>query len=301
MSKIYFGADFHISISVPQARKLTEEEFFQVQVDKLKQVKEIVKDDLLVIAGDIVDTGLPYKSELLINLLVDNLPENTVFISGNHELLGFGHRLDSAMEKGILGNLARTRLKMINESFIYNDFNIIPFHYQKGRTVEHTDNLPKDKINVCVGHFLSFPNELPFWAKDAVTHESIIKEFPEYDYFVIGDNHATDLTEGKYLSPGALVRRTANQIKHKPCIWELTKEGFKPHYLVVEKDAISKEHIIKKNGKDERLSLLAKKFENMNSVSTDFESNLETMYEGNKSCEVYELLKQLINKVRENK
>ena len=139
---------------------------------------------------------------------------------------------------------------------------------------------------MALGHFLSYPKEIPFYvAEEAVTHESIIEEFPEYSYYVVGDNHATDLTNGVYLSPGSLTRRTAKQMQHKPCVWSLTKDGFEQHFLDVPpaEEVLSREHIDKKEAKEGRFDEWSEKVESSDVEDLDIESNLLNYFLKNKA------------------
>lgn len=273
--KLYIISDLHITVSPPESRLETEAEWIDVQKEILQQVTNIVKDDLLIITGDIIDTGLPYKSQIIVNMLVDYLPEHTVFISGNHPLKMFSRQLDLALEKGTLGNLVRTRLQYLPEgtTFEYGDYVLHPFSFKHERTLEHAD-VDRDKTNIALGHFLSYPKEVPFFVKEhAVTHESIIEEFPEYDFFLIGDNHKPDLTQGKYLSPGSLTRRTVKQVKYKPCVWCLESNEFTSIPLKVKpaSECLTRVHIDKKEAREGRMEDWVDKTENTNVDEYNFE------------------------------
>ena len=90
--KIYFSTDWHISYTVPEAINMTEEEYFNYQMNTIKYIADIVKDDLLIIAGDITDVAQPANSSKIINGLIDNLPKNTIITFGNHDQLGLGNK-----------------------------------------------------------------------------------------------------------------------------------------------------------------------------------------------------------------
>ena len=284
MKRIWFSADNHISYSVPKSRMETEEEFLEAQIDILDQVVDLVGDDLYVNAGDLVDVGIPKATNKVTNTIIDHSPKNTVFISGNHELLGFGHSLDLAKEKGALGTLIRSSgLKYLSDddTFEYGDYVIHPFNFKKGKNFEHRE-VDSSKTNIAVGHFLSYAEKLPHFisADNGWVAKDLVKEFSEFDFFVVGDNHTTFLVDDKYLSPGSLTRRTTHQIKHKPCIWCLEDGKFTQHFLKV-KDAescLTREHIDKDNARDLRMEEFAEKANNIIDHGVDIEAGVREYF-----------------------
>ena len=97
-NRIWFCSDRHLTVSVPKAViDKDESNWINYQKEIFQQVKELVGEELLIDAGDILDTGLPYKSQLIVNTVVDNSPENTWFIHGNHCLHSFGAQVDLSL------------------------------------------------------------------------------------------------------------------------------------------------------------------------------------------------------------
>jgi hypothetical protein len=249
--KIYIGSDFHASALKPKARKeINEEAWVDYQVNILKQISKIVGSSLYLDCGDMINVGKGYKSQLIVNMLNDHSPENTVFISGNHCQYGFSQNLKHALAEGTLGNLARSsKLTYLEDgsSFEWGKFVIHPFNFHAGKTIDHRE-VDKAKCNIAVGHFLSYnADELPFFigASKGWLVKDIITEYPEYDLIAVGDNHESFNVGNQYLSPGSLLRRKADQIKHKPCIWEYDGETLKPVYLDVPAfdEVLTREHL----------------------------------------------------------
>lgn len=308
---IYFISDLHTSVRMPVARlELNEEEWVETQIDSFKQVQDIVGDDLLIITGDLLDNGSPYKSQRIVNIYGDYTPTNTIFIHGNHELLSWSGNIPLALEKGTLGNLVRTKgLQYLpdNTTFDWGEYRFYPFNYKHGRTLEHSE-VDKTKVNIALGHFLSYPKEVPFFVKDvAVSAPDIIQEFSEFDAFVIGDNHQTFLVDDKYLSPGSLTRRTAKQTKHQPCVWKYNKEeGFTQIFLDVKpaEECLTQEHLDKKKAKVARIDALAEDLEVLadDEMSRDFKENLTLYMIKNKTKKtVKERLEKLAVEAEEEK
>lgn len=248
--RIYSSADWHITVSVPQGRKETEEEWFEVQKDHVRQVAQIVKEDLLIISGDIIDVWMPREAEKILNMLHDELPPNTIWILGNHEGRGTSQDMQRALSEGTAGTLSRmqglTYLKD-GDVFSWGDYNIYPSNFANGKTLKHYEVDPA-KTNIAIGHFLSFEKQIPHWGEgEAVLAKDIVKDFPEYDFIIVGDNHTTFNYKDKYVSPGSLTRRTVNQIKHKPSI--CCYDGEMVHFIQLDvkpaEDCITTEHIDK--------------------------------------------------------
>lgn len=281
---IYFISDPHISVRKPLVRtETTEEEWVEYQRNIFLQVKEIVGDSLLVITGDLIDTGTPFGTQTIVNMYADNTPKNTVFISGNHPLHGFSGDLELALKKGTLGNLVRIEgLKYLSDGTTYEwgDYVLHPFNYRYKRTLEHR-KVDDTKINVALGHFLSYEKEVPPFIKNpASSAPDIIEEFPEYDLMVIGDNHSTFTVGNKYLSPGSLIRRTVNQTKHKPCVWKYDGENLTPIYLKVPsaEECITLEYKINRDQKTKEMHEWAKDaHKRMNEVTStgDFTEDIK--------------------------
>lgn len=300
--KIYFSADWHISATVPEAINLTEDEFLSYQLSTVKYIADIVKDDLLIIVGDITDVALPSNSSKLINGLLDNLPPNVIITFGNHDQLGLGTK-ERALKEGIFGVLARKlQFKDTGETLIVDNYALHFTSYDKFRQLEHTERIP-NKINIGIGHFMSFPKEVPFWGEGkGVTHEQMIKDFPEYDLFVVGDVHEPYLTDGKYLSPGAITLRTVNQKNFQPKFWCLEDGKFSSIDIPVDHSIISSKHIDSKNEKDSRFEAWANNTKEAVVESMNIEDGILSYCDKNKTREnTMEKLKSLIEKAKGEK
>ena len=302
MKDIYFSADWHITYDVPIGRKETQAEWIELQVNKIKEIKRIVKNDLLIISGDLIHVGMPKNSEFILNLIVDNLPENVIWITGNHEQKGFSQNLPLTLKKGAAGTLARMRgLTFLNDNdiFSWGDYHFHAFNFGYKKTLEHRA-LDKSKINIALGHFLSYENEIPFYVKEhAVTAKEILNEFPEYDFICVGDNHTVFSVENKYLSPGSLTRRTIAQKSHKPCIHKYNGKTLDRINLTIDNDVISEEHKLAVELRDERLAKWTEEIKAENESTGDFEEDVKSYFMKNKTRRnTQEVLENMINIVK---
>ena len=311
---IYIVSDQHITVTKPVARKeKTDEEWLLAQKDILLQVKAIVGKDLLLNCGDLIDTGKPYRSQTIVNLLVDTAPVNMVMLHGNHELYGFAQDVTRAMKEGTLGNLTRSKkLQYLADDteFNWGKFTIYPFNFKANKTIEHREVDPT-RVNIAAGHFLSYDaNELPFYVKEdkGWLAKDIIEEFPEFDLFTIGDNHASFVVQDKYLSPGSMTRRHSSQMKHKPCIWKYDGETLEPIYLDVSdaEEVLSREHNDAAKDKKERSEDFMSSVGSLNAETNkpvDIKEGFKDYFNSDKEtrANVPEMIWDLVGRVEENR
>jgi len=257
---IYLSADWHPTYDPPRCRLETEEEWMGVQTDAVQQVARIVGNDLLIVAGDIVDSYKQKNAQLIINMLNDNLPKNTVITMGNHAVHGCGQDREKALSDGTFGTLTRMKnINYITEPYEYGKYVLYPHDFKHGETLKHNE-VDTSKVNVAISHFLSFEKQVPkHWDKvEAWTAPDILKEFPEYNLICVGDYHIPFNVEDRYLSPGSLTRRTIGQVEYRPAIWRYDGETLEPIYLKVKpaEDCISRAHKIKQDERNERMEEL---------------------------------------------
>ncbi len=286
---IYFGSDFHGSYGVPKARtEDSSKEFIESQKHVLKAISNVVGECLYVDCGDMIDAGKGYRAQVVVNMLVDGMPKNTVFISGNHCQKGFSQNLQRALKEGTLGNLARsTKLHFMADdtTFEWGDYVLHPFNFHAGKTIGHRD-VDTTKINVAVGHFLSYDaDELPFFigAAKGWLAKDISREYSEYDLIAVGDHHVSFNINNKYLSPGSLTRRSSNQMKHQPCVWRYDGTTLEPIYLDLPdaKEVLSDEHVVEAKADTERAETFLSSVEHLGSLqglSLDIKEGLDKYY-----------------------
>ena len=254
---IYFLADLHITADPPECRLETPEEYFQMETEMIQQVKKIVGNDLLVIAGDIIDTWKPKNSQEILNMLSDNLPKNTVWTMGNHEVFGCSQDRDKALKEGTFGTMTRMKgLTYITEPYEWGNFVLYPHDFRYGRTLDHNE-VDSNKTNIAISHFMSFPKTLPHWAKpdNSWLAKDVLAEFPEYDLTVVGDYHVPFTIGNQYLSPGSLLRRTIHQVEYTPAIWKYDGEILELIYFNITPadECMTNEHIVKKSERTSRM------------------------------------------------
>ena len=143
--------------------------------------------------------------------------------------------------------------------------------------------------NILIWHKLAYKGEKPY--PDA-PHESqssiILRKYPDVDLFLMGDNHLTfTTTYGNQLlvNPGSMMRMTADQIDHKPCVflWYAEDNTVQQVFLPIEQGVITREHIEKKEERDERIDAFISKLDTDWEAGMSFEENLEAHFNVNKT------------------
>jgi hypothetical protein len=147
---------------------------------------------------------------------------------------------------------------------------------------------------VFMWHKLIWEKKAPPWS-DAPTAKQILKEYPQYDLIVTGDNHASFVVEheGRLLvNPGSLTRQTADQAKHKPSVylWYAETNTVKRVELPIEQGVISREHIDKNKKRDARIAAFVSRLQDDWEVGVSFERNLKRFLKKNKISDKVEAI-----------
>lgn len=216
-----FSADWHLSLHPPLARS-TEKDWLGVQYRYFCQIKKIVGDTPLVVAGDVFDKPNPPIE--LVNFCIDEMPK-IYAIPGNHELPY--HSYDY-LECSAFATLAKAgvitmfeRLELSNQVILHG----FPF----GTSLEPLKKPSSFHIDVAVVHEFVWTNSTGFPGAKDTSHLSKFREKADgYDLVIIGDNHkpfrATKQTP-MIVNCGSLFRRSIDQIDHTPMIWLLYSDN----------------------------------------------------------------------------
>ena len=85
------------------------------------------------------------------------------------------------------------------------------------------------------------------------------------------------------MNPGSILRLTADQIDHKPKVylWYEETNTVEPIYLPIEKDMITREHIVLKKEKDERIQKFIDRLNDDWKPHISLEENLKQAFDSN--------------------
>jgi DNA repair exonuclease SbcCD nuclease subunit len=271
-------ADWHLREVAPVSRT---DDFWGTQWKKVQFISQLSeKHDCPVIhAGDLFHHWKP--SPYLLNYCMQYLPERFYTVYGNHDLPQ--HNLELSERCGVDVLKSAGRIVVLENT-----------HFGKELIEESFVAHPK----FAVWHVFTYKGELPWPGCTEKSAKKILRKYKAFDLILTGDNHKTFTEEHKgrlLVNPGSLMRQSADQVEHKPCVFLYYAETntVKPVYLPVEEDVISRKHIENKEERNERIDAF------VTSLNTDFDSeisfhtNLKKFYAKNR---IQNEIKTLIQK-----
>lgn len=213
--KIVCAADIHLRSDKPSCRKESEEEWINVQMNKLLFMISYAQenDALVILAGDVCHRATGWPSWFFVRVMetLSDTGIELVAIPGQHDMPY--HQFE---------NIRKSNLGVLYEScFIQNVskkwFNIAYFPW--GEDIEE-----RSMANIAVAHIMTiegedkelFPGQLQ--KGGAFTAKKLLQDFPNYELIITGDNHKsfTIEYEGRTLvNPGSMTRQRTNET-HEP-------------------------------------------------------------------------------------
>lgn len=124
-----------------------------------------------------------------------------------------------------------------------------------------------------VWHIMTYQGKSPWPGCTSPKGSALLRKYPQYDLIVTGDNHKPFVEEyqGRLLvNPGSIFRTTAAQENHRPRVylWYADTNTVEPVYIPINTGAISREHIDKKQERDNRIDAF------ISTLNTDFKMEL---------------------------
>ena len=156
--------------------------------------------------------------------------------------------------------------------------------------------LTKQK-NVLVWHHLTYIQK-PFPGASGGMAEGILRKYPQFSLICTGDNHCSFTVEYKgrrLVNPGNLTRQTAAQIDYQPrvALWYAEDNSIEWVNLPMQEGVISREHIERKEERDNRIDAFINRLDGDWKAEMSFEENLENFFQANN---VREPIKDIIYK-----
>jgi predicted phosphodiesterase len=147
--------------------------------------------------------------------------------------------------------------------------------------------IDKNRFNILLCHTLIWEGEVPYpGAEKEGSPANRFLRTHDFDLIVSGHNHQTICIEkdGRWLiNPGSMMRMTASQVNHKPCVFIFDTETRKVEqiFLPIEEGVVSREHISMGEERDSRVSAFVTKLRDDVEFSLSFRKNLEEYMEAN--------------------
>lgn len=215
-------SDLHLTDKTPINRK---DDYPTTIMNKFEEILKITKEktenNLLVVAGDFVDSpAIPYKVTRSIIELLLKYETMVLAVPGQHCLryhksglentpLGI---LEAAEVVHILSSKKRTKIDGV--TFIGSGWN----------------EEPENKADVMVTHrMVTQKDPLFFGQEDFQTTHQLFHKYKWAKCIISGDNHLPFTVKSKQsllVNCGSMVRSSKNQIKHKPKIWLINSDSW---------------------------------------------------------------------------
>lgn len=260
-------ADIHLREDTPICRT---DNFEETQWGKLRFISELQEEhDCIVLhSGDLFHHWKPSPS--LLSKTIDALPEMFYTVYGNHDLPQ--HNIDLYEKCGVYTLQKAGKLNVLLEVHWGNE------------PSENSLTLTNRKI--CVWHTMTYKNNLPYPGCTSSPAKRLLKKYPQFDLIVTGDNHETFIEEYDnriLVNPGSMMRQTAIQIEHKPCVflWYAETNSIEKIYLPIKLDVISRDHIDSIEKRESRISSFVSKLNTNYKTELSFEDNLKKFENSN--------------------
>jgi DNA repair exonuclease SbcCD nuclease subunit len=287
------SADWHLTEHQPVCRT---DDYWETQWEKISFIRELQNEHEIpiLLAGDLFDKWK--VSPKLESYAIGYLPLNIITIPGQHDLKNHNLNLINETSFNVLGSAGVIELYLKDDILIripraINLTELCLIHtYPYGVPIKPFNGdsrRQKGARNIALGHQFTYIGRT--WPGNTASNaRKLLRSLTGYDLIILGDNHKTFVVEedGRLLvSPGSLMRMTADQTDHKPCVFLYFAEDnhVEPVYLPIEKGVISRDHLIKKEEKDKRIQAFVERVRNKKNLGLNFRENLETYFRDNKT------------------
>ena len=275
-------SDIHLRDTIPECRT---DDFLSAQKEKLQFLCELQKkyECPILHGGDLFHHWKP--SPWLLSFALNNLPDNTIVIPGQHDLPA--HNIDNINKSGIYVLASAGKIELLLDDVVTCHAKSYVEGFPYGAELQGAEN--KGSSNIALIHHLVYKSELPFPGADhkGGTAKSIMRKMPNFKLIVSGDNHVsfTEEHNGRLLvNPGSMMRTTAAQVNHKPRVylWNAESNTVIPAYFPIEKGVVSRDHLISIEEREERISSFVSRLRDDIEIGLSFEDNMKRYIASNK-------------------
>lgn len=262
-------ADWHLREDVPECRN---DNFWNAQwrkVDYVSRLQEKYNCPVLH-AGDLFDHWKP--SPMLLTKAIQCIPKQFFTVYGNHDLPQ--HNLELSYKCGTNTLVQAKAIELL-----------INGHFGQEEP-EYTYFI--GCRNICVWHTFTYIGKKPWPDCTSPTAVKIATKYKskDIDLILTGDNHQSFTVKDENLllvNPGSLMRQTADQIDHEPSVYLYHAEdnSVTRIKLPIDVEAVSREHLDKKEEHDSRLEAFMSKLNGDWEAGISFEENLKQFIDSN--------------------
>ena len=317
-----FCADLHIRPDRPVCRM--DEDYTEEQFRKLRFIIDLqAKHDCpLFVAGDFGDAAGErcWKPWLLSRVITEigvrrheqcNKSNRVEFgihvIPGQHDLPE--HRLDAVEKSGLF--VIDSAECIISQPKLRSDYWVVPnrdktkgdcfvvtFMPWGGDDPAFPVLVKTDRLvirDVLLGHRMTVYDNPIYPGQKDPTALQFLKSHPQYDLIVLGDNHQSFMVEHagrKLISPGSMMRMTADQFDHEPSVylwWAETNDVERVKIPVrPAAEVITREHIDRTQARDMRMEAFVESLKKTYEVGLSFRENLKQHFASNRTRKAIE-------------
>ena len=267
--------DWHLREDTPICRT---DNYWEAQWRKVKFISELQQKYQCPVyhSGDLFDYWKP--SPHLISACLRSLPEQFITVYGNHDLPQNSY--ESRFRSGVFTLAMAGVIELLITGHWNCDLPLGSFEIEPDRIFG-------------MQHIMTWKSEKPWPGCIDPNAEELLDAYPEIDLMLVGHNHKTfiEQVEDRLLvNPGSLMRMAADQEDHEPCVflWYAKSNTVEKVTLPYEEGVISREHIEKKEQKDERIQAFVQKLNTDWTTEVSFESNLEQFFKTNRISKTVE-------------
>ncbi|MGD8707135.1 MAG: metallophosphoesterase family protein [Nitrosopumilaceae archaeon] len=268
-----FCADLHLMERVPPCR--TDKDFIKIQLDKIYWILtwQDKYECPVFVAGDIFDKSRLSKESDIRWIEVFNTSNRGLFVIPgqhdlpNHNIEKFGDSSLGVVEKSVEDFFVDpVPFETISTYWKIGNRNIAMIH-----KLIHKNNDSKIKAD---GKIISY------------SAKRILKENPDYDVIVSGDNHKTFVQEcqGRLLvNPGSMLRLTAAQIDHRPCVFLYNAENntVRPEYFPIKKSSVVRDYIDIEKEHSNEMDAYVDRLNDNEEIGLSYDSNMKKFLQKN--------------------
>lgn len=304
------AADFHLRKNPPRSRI---DDYFAAQERKLRFILKLARESPpLTISGDLFDQARPgpFLERWIIELLKE-YDVRLIVVPGQHDMPG--HSLEQLPDSG-LGVLAAAEVITILKSNIEN-FYEPPYYDGNGafriwgcpygqEPVQPRPDQRSD-LNILLWHHMVIDS--PLWPGQVADYgHGILRKYPQFDIIVTGDNHKTfvmslsSALDGKdrlLINPGSMMRQTAAQVSHRPCVFKWESGKLEQIFLPIEQDVLDLTDLEQAKEKDGRISAFVESLDKQYEIGLGYTKNIEYFLNKN---QIKELVRKIVWKCLES-
>lgn len=275
-------ADWHLRGTVPKCRT---DNYLEAQERKAGKIREAAtrNDCPILVAGDLGDK--PEWPNWLLEWFIRFFAGVEIYVvPGQHDLPE--HRLDKWKQAGLgvlssAGAITVFDDPMNSYLFLGNDqwqVNALP--YGSEQIFMPLRRRASNRKYMLLAHSLVSRVGTP-WSESV---KDFVNRFPWYDMYVVGDNHIHDIIHlgerKKFVSPGSLMRMTADQFNHFPKVIHMREDGslsMSSHQT--EQGVVSRQHIEEEEKRKAIDDIFIEQLAEMRGMTFTFEGRVEMLVE----------------------